>query len=28
MRPDGGSFAFDRFTQPVGTNSPTRERLV
>jgi alkaline phosphatase D len=28
MRPDGGSFAFDRFTQPAGTNSPTREHLV
>jgi phosphodiesterase/alkaline phosphatase D-like protein len=27
-RPDGGTFPFDRFTQPAGTNSPTRERLA
>jgi alkaline phosphatase D len=27
-RPDGGWFAFERFTQPAGTNSPTRQQLV
>jgi alkaline phosphatase D len=27
-RPDGGTFAFDRFTQPAGTNTPSRERLA
>jgi alkaline phosphatase D len=26
-RPDGGTFTFDRFTQPAGTNSVSRERL-
>jgi alkaline phosphatase D len=27
-RPDGGWFAFERFTQPAGTNSPARQQLV
>jgi hypothetical protein len=27
-RPDGGSFAFERFTQPAGTNSPARQQLA